>query len=116
MTQLTRIVNLYTKVGNGDGLNGENGAAILGVKGWRPFWNLSIFCILDSGDDSATGVPMKMYYFDMSDTVWRTPILGAWRQGRSVTVGDYILANFCLYQAQNTGTTGQQNQVIRQGQ
>ena len=101
-----RIVNLYTKVGNGDGLNGENGAAILGVKGVGDHFGIYPSLHFGFGDDSATGVPMKMYYFDMSDTVWRTPILGAWRQGRSVTVGDYILANFCLYQAQNTGTGG----------
>ena len=101
-----RIVNLYTKVGNGDGLNGENGATVLGVKGVGDHFGIYPSLHFGFGDDGATGVPMKMYYFDMSDTAWRTPMRGAWRQGRSVTAGDYILANFCLYQAQNTGTTG----------
>ena len=43
-----RIVNLYTKVGNGDGLNGENGAAILGVKGVGDHFGIYPSCILDS--------------------------------------------------------------------
>ena len=101
-----RIVNLYTKVGNGNGLNGENGAAIFGVKGVGDHFGIYPSLHFGFGDDGATGVPMKMYYFDMSDTAWRTPLKGAWRQGRSITAGDYILANSCLYQAQNTETTG----------
>lgn len=103
-----RIVNLYTKVGNGNGLNGENGCAVLGLKGVGDQFGIYPSLHFGFSDDGATGVPMKMYYFDMSDTAWRTPNKGAWREGRAdIVTGDYVLANYCLYQAQSTATTGE---------
>jgi len=102
-----RIVNLYTKVGNGNGLNGENGCAVFGAKGVGDHFGVYPSLHFGFSDDGATGVPMKVYYFDMSDTAWRTPMKGAWRAGRTdINSGDYILASFCLYRAQTTGTTG----------
>jgi len=102
-----RIVNIFTKVGNGSGLNGENGAAVFGAKGVGDHFGIYPSLHFGFSDDGATAVPMKIYYFDMSDTAWRTPMKGAWRTGRTdINSGDYVLANFCLYQAQNTATTG----------
>jgi hypothetical protein len=49
---------------------------------------------------------MKMYYFDSSDTVWRTPMKGMWRTGVAVTSGDYMLSANKLYQSGTTATTG----------
>jgi len=111
-----RIINLYTKVGNGNGLNGENGCAVFGLKGVGNHFGVYPSLHFGFGDDGSTGVPMKMYYFDMSDTAWRTPMKGAWRTGRTdIVAGDYILASNHLYQAQTTGTTGATKPVHTEG-
>ncbi len=105
-----RIVNLYTKTydpADTSTTQGNNGVAVLGTKGvGRNFgiWPTLHFGFSDDGAGAA--VPMKMYYFDTSDTVWRTPMRGAWRQGFAATSGDYMLSANNLYQAASTGTTG----------
>lgn len=105
-----RILNLYTKnydLTDGSTLVGNNGVGVLGLKGVGK--HFGIFPALHVGfmDDGATSAtPFKMYYFDTGDSAWRTPLLGAWRPGISVTSGDYILASFHLYQAGNTAVTG----------
>lgn len=101
-----RILNLYCKNGNGNGLNGENGAAVLNVKGTGDAWGVWPSLHFAFNDDGSTGVPMKMYLFDTSDSQWRTPMTGHWRQGKSINTGDYALNDFKLYQATTTGTTG----------
>jgi len=105
-----RITNLYTKnydPADASTTAGNNGVAVLGVKGVGnhfgifPAFHLGF---MDDGPSSAT--PFKSYYFDTGDSAWRTPMKGAWRQGISVTTGDYFLASFHLYQATTTGITG----------
>jgi len=86
---------------------GSHGIARDSVKGVGdnfgiyPAWH---FGFSDAGAGPAT--PFKLYYFDTSDTVWRTPLKGAWRTGLNVTSGDYALASFNLYQAASTGLAG----------
>lgn len=105
-----RILNLYTKnydAADTSTTQGNNGVSVIGVKGvGRNFgiWPSLHFGFSDDGPLSA--VPMKMYYFDTSDTVWRTPMKGAWRTGVAVDAGDYMLASNKLYQAAGSGTTG----------
>lgn len=101
-----RIINIYTKQGAGAGYNGQNGVAVLGAKGAGDHFGIFPSINVGFSDDNANGVPLKVMYFDTSDTEWRTPLLGAWREGRDVSLGDYILANFKLYQADGAGTTG----------
>lgn len=103
-----RLGNIYTKtgVGTGAGFNGQNGVVVFGAKSEGDYFGLWPSINIGFSDDNANGVPLKVMYFDTSDTAWRTPFLGRWRASRSVTTGDHILANFKLYQAQNTGTTG----------
>lgn len=101
-----RIINIYTKQGQGSGYNGQNGVAVLGAKGVGDHFGIFPSINVGFSDDNANGVPLKVMYFDTSDTEWRTPLLGAWREGRAVSLGDYILANFKLYQADGAGTTG----------
>ena len=57
----------------------------------------------DGGDDD---VCLRMFKFDNALSSWRTPMKGAWREGMSVTSGDYVLANYKMYQADASGTTG----------
>ena len=105
-----RIFNFY--VSNYDPTNasttqGNNGIGVVGLKATgNPFgvWPAMHFGFSDDGPSAA--VPLKLYYFDTSDTVWRTPLLGAWRTGAAVTTGDYMLASNKLYQAASTATTG----------
>ena len=102
-----RIFNVFTKNGDGNGLNGENGAAFMGMKAAGSTWGVWPSLHVGFTDDGpASAVPMKFYHFDMSDTVWRRPMRGMWRPGRAATTGDYMLWAFKLYQAQNTATTG----------
>jgi hypothetical protein len=105
-----RIVNLYTKTydaADASTTQGNNGVAVLGVKGVGN--NFGVWPTLHFGfsdDGAVSAVPMKMYYFDTSDTVWRTPMTGAWRTGAVVAAGEYKLASNKLYQAAGSGTTG----------
>ena len=101
-----RIVNIFTKNGVGAGFNGQNGVAVFGAKGVGDHFGIFPSINVGFSDDNANGVPLKIMYFDTSDTEWHTPLLGAWREGRAVSAGDYILANFRLYQADGAGTTG----------
>lgn len=101
-----RILNFYCKNGDGSGLNGENGAAVINAKATGDHWGVWPSIHFAFQDDGSNAVPMKMYLFDTSDTVWRTPMTGAWRQGRAITTGDYALNDFKIYQATTTGTTG----------
>jgi len=102
-----RIVNCYTKVGRGNGQNGENGVAYIGAKAHGDHSGLWPSVHFGFGDGiSPTSTPLKLYYFDTSDTEWRTPMVGAWRPRRSVLKGDYLLASSRLYQAQDSGITG----------
>lgn len=105
-----RIFNVFLSHGDSvlnSGLNGENGRAYLGAKALGDEFGVWPSLHFGFGDaQSAVSVPMKAYYFDHSDTAWRTPMKGAWRAGRAVTAGDYMLANFKLYQAGSSGVCG----------
>jgi hypothetical protein len=105
-----RILNFYTKTysaSDASTTQGNNGVAVLGVKGVGNHWGVWPAWHFGYSDDASGGaVPMKLYYFDTSDTVWRTPMKGAWRAGVSVSSGDYMLSASKLYQSGTTGTTG----------
>lgn len=105
-----RIFNIFTKNGANllnSGQNGENGVTYLGTKSVGDEFGLWPSMHFGFGDErSPTSVPMKVYYFDTSDSAWRVPMMGAWKAGRTVTAGDYMLANFKLYQAATGGTAG----------
>lgn len=105
-----RIFNIFTKNGANllnSGQNGENGVTYLGTKSVGDEFGLWPSMHFGFGDEqSPTSVPMKVYYFDTSDTAWRVPMMGAWKAGRTVNAGDYMLANFKLYQAVTGGTAG----------
>lgn len=105
-----RIVNIYTKnydAADASTTQGNNGIGVIGLKATGDHFGVWPALHFAFSDDSAAGaVPMKMYYFDTSDTVWRTPLKGAWRTGLAVSAGDYILAGGKLYQTAAGGTTG----------
>lgn len=101
-----RLGNIYTKNGEGAGFNGQNGVVVIGAKAEGDHFGVWPSINLGFSDDNSNGVPLKLVYFDTSDTNWRTPMKGAWRTGRAYTSGDFVLANFKLYQASTTGTSG----------
>lgn len=98
-----RIVNIYTK--NGDGY-GQNGVGVLGVKAVGDQWGVWPSLNIGFSDDGASGVPMKVVLFDTSDTEWRTPMKGAWQSGATYSANDYVLAGFKLYKAVGGGVAG----------
>ena len=99
-----RISSVFNEVGNLPNLNGENGRAVLNIKGAGqqfgvyPSWHL--------GFQDGARVPMKAFYYDTSDTEWRTPMMGAWKAGLAYNIGDYILSSFKLYKATTSGIAG----------
>lgn len=105
-----RILNAYTKTFDSTDLSttkGNNGVAVIGAKGSGSQWGIFPtihFGFSDDGADSA--VPVKMYYFDTSDTAWRENIDGAWRAGRAIVSGRYYLYGGILYQAESSGIAG----------
>lgn len=101
-----RLGNIYTKTGEGSGFNGQNGVVVIGAKSEGDHFGVWPSINMGFSDDNSNGVPLKLVYFDTSDTTWRTPMKGAWRTGRNYTSGDFVLANFKLYQASTTGTSG----------
>lgn len=105
-----RILNAYPKTyspADASTTQGNNGVAVMGVKGVGHHWGIWPAWHFGYSDDGAgAAVPMKLYYFDTSDTVWRTPMKGGWRAGVAVSFGDYMLANNKLYQSGTTGVTG----------
>lgn len=105
-----RIVNLYTKNYDPADLatqQGSNGVAVLGVKATGGHFGVWPDLHIGFSDDGPlAAVPLKVIYFDTSDSAWR-PVRGAWRTGiAGVTVGEYYLANNKLYQSTTAGTTG----------
>lgn len=105
-----RIVNIYTKTYNASDTSstqGNNGIGVLGLKSEGRHWGIWPSLHVGFSDDGAgSAVPFKVYYFDTSDTTWRTPMKGGWRSGVAITSGDYMLSAFKLYQASTSGTTG----------
>lgn len=105
-----RIINCYTKTydpADASTTQGNGGVAVLGVKGVGNYWGVwPVLHVGFSDDGASSAVPMKVAYFDTSDTVWRTPMKGAWRAGLAVTAGEYRTASNKIYQAATTGTTG----------
>lgn len=101
-----RLGNIYTKTGVGAGFNGQNGVVVIGAKSEGDHFGVWPTINMGFSDDNANGIPLKLCYFDTSDSTWRTPMKGAWRTGRAYTSGDFVLANFKLYQASTTGTSG----------
>lgn len=105
-----RILNFYTKTYDAADVSttqGNNGVATIGVKGVGT--NFGIWPTLHMGfsdDGAGAAVPLKMYYFDTSDTVWRVPMRGSWRAGASVNANDYMVASNKLYQSSTTGVCG----------
>ncbi len=105
-----RMANIYTKnfdAADASTQQGNNGIAVLGVKGVGDQWGVWPSLHVGFSDDgAAAATPFKMYYFDSSDSVWRQNVDGAWRAGRAITSGRYYLANQKLYQADASGTAG----------
>lgn len=99
-----RIFNVFNEVGNIPSLLGENGRAVVNVKGTGQQWG--VWPSLHFGFQDGQKVPMKMFYFDTSDTAWRTPQRGLWYSGTAYNIGDYVLSGFKLYQATTAGTSG----------
>lgn len=99
-----RIVNIYNEVGDLPNLRGENGRAVLNVKGAGQQWG--VWPSLNFGFQDGVKVPMKMFYFDTSDTEWRTPQRGLWYAGTAYALNDYVVSNFKLYRATNAGISG----------
>lgn len=99
-----RIFNIYNEVGNLPNLRGENGRTVLNIKGAGKQWG--VWPSFHFGFQDGTKVPLKMFYFDTSDTAWRTPQRGLWYSGTAYSVGDYVLSEFKLYQATTAGTSG----------
>lgn len=102
-----RIVNLYTKTGStSSGANGQNGVAVLGVKGTGNHFGVWPSLNIGFSDDAQNGVPLKVMYFDTSDTEWRPDIDGIWREGKTVLAGGYMLNDFKLYKSAAGGVSG----------
>ncbi len=99
-----RIANIYTK---NDYSLGTNGISVFNNKGVGDT-NFGVWPVTHFGftDDASNGVAMKMFFFDTSDTAWRTTLQGSWRTGKAVTSGDFVLASNKLYQATSTGLCG----------
>ncbi len=106
-----RHSNIYTKTYDPADIatqQGDNGVIVWGGKAVGDFHGIFPVIHFAFSDDGIGGaVPGKLCYFDTSDTVWRTPMKGAWRgPDLDVTTGEYRLAGSKLYQAQNSGLTG----------
>ncbi len=99
-----RLMNLVTT--DDQGTTGVNGAGFFAIKATGDAFGVWPAMHIGFQDANSTGVPLKLYNFDHSDSAWRTPMIGAWRAGLAVTSGDYCLANFKLYQSGTTGSTG----------
>lgn len=99
-----RIGAIFAETGDMPNLNGENGRAVLNIKGTGQQWG--VWPSWGIGFQDGTRVPMKAFLYDTSDTAWRTPQKGMWRAGVEYTLGDYVLSEFKLYKATNTGTSG----------
>jgi hypothetical protein len=57
-------------------------------------------------DCSITATPMTMYYFDTSDTEWRTGQQGIWRAGKSVEINKHLQYGGKLYKCLASGICG----------
>ena len=99
-----RIFNVYNEVGSLPNLRGENGRAVINVKGAGQQWG--VWPSLHIGFQDGAKVPLKMFYFDTSDTAWRTPQRGLWYSGTQYSVDDYVLSDFKLYKATTAGISG----------
>jgi len=105
-----RILNSYTKnysSGDSHTTQGDHGVGCIGAKAVGDKFGINPSIHFGFSDFTSTyTTPMKLFYFDTSDSSWRTPMIGSWEAGISVTSGDYALANNKLYQSGTTGTTG----------
>jgi hypothetical protein len=99
-----RIFNIYNEVGSLPNLRGENGRSVLNVKGTGQQWG--VWPSLHIGFQDGAKVPLKIFYFDTSDTAWRTPQRGLWHSGTQYSVDDYVLSDFKLYKATTAGISG----------
>ncbi len=99
-----RIFNIFNEVGDLPNLHGENGRALINVKGAGQQWG--VWPSIHIGFQDGIKVPMKLFYFDTSDTEWRTPQKGLWYSGTEYAIGDYVLSQFKLYKATTAGTSG----------
>lgn len=91
---------------NSDNPRGANGSFNMNVKGrgnqfgiW-PEWQFGF------QDVASNAVCMKLYFFDTSDSAWRTPMKGMIRTGKAIVAGDFGLYANKLYQAGTTGNCG----------
>lgn len=101
------LANMYCYIGDGDGCNGQNGVAVISAKAVGDYFGVFPSINFGFSDDNLNGGGvMKVMYFDTSDTAWRKPMMGAWRQGRHVNIGDYMQAGSKLYVSVDSGTTG----------
>lgn len=100
-----RIWNLYTQNGDPYG-TGEPGIIGFNAKGTGNHWGTWPTVHFGFQDLGAEAVCAKMWYGDHNQPQHYTPHLGAWREGRAVTAGDYVTASNKIYQAATTGTTG----------
>lgn len=101
-----RIFNVFTKTGDEIGLNGENGAAVIGTKNRADGETWGLFTSMHFGFNDGKAVPMKMYYMDHSDTEWRTPMKNFWYTSKPLNANDYVLSGRRLYKCLTTGVCG----------
>lgn len=102
-----RIFNIFTKTGTSPGLNGENGAAIIGTKNRGDGNQWGVFTSMHFGFNDGARTCAKMYYFDTSDTEWRTPMKGQWYETKPLDTGDHVLYGpGKLYVAASSGICG----------
>ena len=99
-----RIAAMFAETGDMPHLYGENGRAVLNIKGTGQQWG--VWPSWGLGFQDGTRVPMKAFLYDTSDTEWRTPQKGMWRTSVGYALGDYVLSEFKLYKATNSGTSG----------
>lgn len=105
-----RIGNMYAKsydAADASTTQGNGGVVVIGAKSVGSHWGIWPTIHFGFSDDGAgAATPVKLYYFDTTDTAWRTPMRGGWRAGLSISIGDYCTANNKIYQATTAGTTG----------
>jgi|GEM_PF-2862861 len=101
-----RIFNIFTKTGDDAGLNGENGAAVIGTKNRGDGNTWGIFTSMHYGFNDGKNVPMKLIYMDTSDTEWRKPMKNFWYKTKPLNTGDYVLYKLSLYKSLDTGVCG----------
>ena len=99
-----RIFNIYTQ---NDYSYGTSGFAFLGTKNTGDnHYGINTMLNFGFNDNNQNGGVAKMLYLDHSDTEFRPTFKGAWREGKTVVAGDFIVSNFKLYEVVTGGVIG----------